>query len=188
MLDISGFARTLHAMNSIMPFMISKPVMGVLYAVEVVVAILIILLVLVQKSKSGGGLGAIAGGGATEEIFGTGGASALLKLTVFFCSIFFVTTLTLAWLQGEITKAKVKSLGDTTGTEESANPAPDDSKTDVERDPDTDIDTPDDDAANDDASEGSDAARDDSDAAQGDPDPPSTDPDGSPSAPAQTGD
>ena len=78
---------------------------------EVSSAILLIAIILMQRSKSGGGLGAIAGG-ATEEVFGSSAGNILTKTTIFLSIFFFLNTLGLAVLQGNVLKDRNTSVVD----------------------------------------------------------------------------
>ena len=68
-----------------------------LTAVHVVVAVFLIILVLMQKSQDQG-VGAAFGGGVTENVFGAGTTSALVRITVWCAGIMLGTTLILAVL------------------------------------------------------------------------------------------
>ena len=70
---------------------------GVLTAVEVVVAILLITVILIQPSKAGGGLGSV-GGGVAEQVFGATAGNVLTKTTVWLSAIFMIITLALVVL------------------------------------------------------------------------------------------
>ena len=66
--------------------------------IHFIVAFLVVLLVLLQQGK-GASMGAAFGGGASATLFGSRGpASFLMKLTGFLVVLFFVTSLTLAYL------------------------------------------------------------------------------------------
>ena len=73
---------------------------NVVLIIHLILALAIIGLVLIQRSE-GGGLG-IGGGGGGMGGFATpkGTASALTKMTAFFATCFFITSLTLAILAG----------------------------------------------------------------------------------------
>ena len=71
---------------------------GIVLVVHVVLAKLIIGLVLLQRGK-GAEAGAGFGAGASGTVFGARGTSTLFsKLTALFAAMFFVTSLTLAFL------------------------------------------------------------------------------------------
>ncbi len=66
--------------------------------IHFIVSFLVVLLVLLQQGK-GASMGAAFGGGASATLFGSRGpASFLMKLTGFLVALFFVTSLTLAYL------------------------------------------------------------------------------------------
>jgi len=71
---------------------------GVILGVHVLLAFFIIILVLLQRGK-GAEAGAGFGSGASGTVFGARGTSTLFsKLTAVFAGLFFVTSLTLAYL------------------------------------------------------------------------------------------
>src|SRR5271155_5470397 len=71
---------------------------GVILAVHVLLALMIIALVLLQRGK-GAEAGAGFGSGASGTVFGARGTSTLFsKLTAVFAGLFFITSLTLAYL------------------------------------------------------------------------------------------
>ena len=76
---------------------------GVVLAVHVLLALMIIGLVLLQRGK-GAEAGAGFGSGASGTVFGARGTSTLFsKLTAVFAGLFFVTSLTLAYLGSHAT-------------------------------------------------------------------------------------
>jgi len=71
---------------------------GFILAVHVLLAFMIVLLVLLQRGK-GAEAGAGFGAGASGTVFGARGASTLFsRLTAVFAALFFVTSLTLAYV------------------------------------------------------------------------------------------
>src|SRR6202044_2824329 len=71
---------------------------GIILGVHVLLALMIILLVLMQRGK-GAEAGAGFGSGASGTVFGARGTRPLFsKLTAVFAGLFFVTSLTLAYL------------------------------------------------------------------------------------------
>jgi preprotein translocase subunit SecG len=71
---------------------------GIILAVHVLLAAMIIGLVLLQRGK-GAEAGAGFGAGASGTVFGARGTATLFsKLTAAFAALFFVTSLTLAYL------------------------------------------------------------------------------------------
>jgi preprotein translocase subunit SecG len=71
---------------------------GIVLSVHVLLALMIIGLVLLQRGK-GAEAGAGFGSGASGTVFGARGTSTLFsKLTAVFAALFFVTSLTLAYI------------------------------------------------------------------------------------------
>ena len=71
---------------------------GFILAVHVLLALMIIVLVLLQRGK-GAEAGAGFGSGASGTVFGARGTSTLFsKLTAVFAALFFLTSLSLAYL------------------------------------------------------------------------------------------
>ena len=71
---------------------------GIVLVVHIILALMIIGLVLLQRGK-GAEAGAGFGAGASGTVFGSRGTSTLFsKLTAVFAALFFVTSLTLAFL------------------------------------------------------------------------------------------
>src|SRR5271170_4562102 len=92
-MSFSKFAR-------LRPFAIERFLMlrGFILGVHVLLALMIIGLVLLQRGK-GAEAGAGFGSGASGTVFGARGTSTLFsKLTAVFAGLFFVTSLTLAYL------------------------------------------------------------------------------------------
>src|SRR5258708_6149717 len=76
---------------------------GVILGVHVLLALMIIALVLLQRGK-GAEAGAGFGSGASGTVFGARGTSTLFsKLTAVFAGLFFVTSLSLAYLGSHAT-------------------------------------------------------------------------------------
>jgi preprotein translocase subunit SecG len=72
----------------------------VLTAVHVIVAVFLIGLILMQKS-SDQGVGAAFGGGVTDQVFGGGTTTALVRMTIWCACILLATTLLLAVLHAK---------------------------------------------------------------------------------------
>jgi preprotein translocase subunit SecG len=70
---------------------------GILYALEVLVCLMLALVVMLQKPKEGG-LGGAIGGGAMEAALGADAGNLLIKTTAVLGTIFLVNTLVLARL------------------------------------------------------------------------------------------
>lgn len=76
----------------------------ILIIVHVLVSIGLITLVLIQHGK-GADMGAAFGSGASQTVFGSqGSASFLTRTTAIFATIFFITSLTLAYFTTQSTK------------------------------------------------------------------------------------
>lgn len=72
--------------------------MQVILVIHVLLSLLLIGLVLIQQGK-GADAGASFGGGSSQSVFGSrGSASFLSRLTAIIVTLFFVTSLTLAYL------------------------------------------------------------------------------------------
>tara|TARA_B100001105_G_scaffold51969_1_gene39259 strand:+ start:1434 stop:1790 length:357 start_codon:yes stop_codon:yes gene_type:complete len=73
-------------------------ILSLLLSFHVIIAVLIIALILVQKGK-GADMGSAFGAGASGTIFGAkGSANFLSRTTAILATIFFITSLTLAYL------------------------------------------------------------------------------------------
>ena len=73
-------------------------ILSLLLSFHVIIAILIIALILLQKGK-GADMGSAFGAGASGTIFGAkGSANFLSRTTAILATIFFITSLTLAYL------------------------------------------------------------------------------------------
>ncbi len=70
---------------------------GFLLTVHVIVCILLIMIVLMQRPKSEG-LGTTFGGGVTDTLFGSGAGNVLTNITRWLGTVFFITTMLLAYL------------------------------------------------------------------------------------------
>jgi len=90
--------------------------LSLLLSFHVIIAVIIIALILVQKGK-GADMGSAFGAGASGTIFGAkGSANFLSRTTAILATIFFITSLTLAYLnKGTI---KVDSVLDKIQTNE----------------------------------------------------------------------
>jgi preprotein translocase subunit SecG len=100
---------------------------GFILAVHVLLALMIIGLVLLQRGK-GAEAGAGFGSGASGTVFGARGTSTLFsKLTAVFAALFFVTSLSLAYLgtrsPGEPTSVLERSVLGTPAPAPAAQPA-----------------------------------------------------------------
>ena len=73
-------------------------ILSLLLSFHVIIAVLIIALILIQKGK-GADMGSAFGAGASGTIFGAkGSANFLSRTTAILATIFFITSLTLAYL------------------------------------------------------------------------------------------
>jgi preprotein translocase subunit SecG len=82
---------------------------GFIVAIHVIVCIALILIVLLQTGR-GADIGAAFGGGASQTLFGSTGASSFLsKLTTGAAVIFMLTSLTLAYISSQRPTASVMS-------------------------------------------------------------------------------
>jgi preprotein translocase subunit SecG len=86
--------------------------------IHVLVAFLLIVLVLLQQGK-GADMGASFGGGASQTLFGSQGASSFLsRLTAISVTVFFMTSLTLTYLQHQKTRQLTSPGFQSAATEE----------------------------------------------------------------------
>ncbi|MDX1901693.1 MAG: preprotein translocase subunit SecG [Gammaproteobacteria bacterium] len=82
----------------------------VILAIHVLAAICLIALVLVQQGK-GAMVGASFGSGASQTVFGSRGAgSFMLRLTMTFVAIFFLTSISLNWITSHTLKKEQTAL------------------------------------------------------------------------------
>ena len=80
----------------------------VLLIIHVLATVSLVALVLIQQGK-GADMGAAFGGGASNTVFGSvGSASFLTKLTAGIALVFFITSLSLAYVANEQVKARSK--------------------------------------------------------------------------------
>ncbi len=76
-------------------------------AIHIIVCIALILIVLLQTGK-GADMGAVFGGGSSQTLFGSSGASTFLtKMTTAAAVIFMLTSLSLAYFSGQRTTSSV---------------------------------------------------------------------------------
>jgi preprotein translocase subunit SecG len=81
----------------------------VIVLIHVVVAIALILIVLLQTGR-GSDIGASFGGGASQTLFGSTGASSFLsKITTAAAIVFMLTSLSLAYLSGRPPSSSIMS-------------------------------------------------------------------------------
>ena len=87
----------------------------VLYVVVIINAILLIGLILIQQSK-GGGFGATFGG-VGESVFGARASNHLTKLTVILTTVFFVLTLLLVVIRGNLDESSPIKFSNNNGVQ-----------------------------------------------------------------------
>lgn len=76
----------------------------IILAIHLVIAFVLIVLVLLQQGK-GADAGANFGGGSSQSVFGSSGSNSfMLKVTSFIAFIFFLTSLSLAYLGAQQAK------------------------------------------------------------------------------------
>lgn len=85
----------------------------VILAIHIVIAIILIGLILIQQGKgadAGAAFGG-GGGGASATVFGSQGSSNFMsKSTAILATVFFVTSLFLSYLSGQVSAEKAKSV------------------------------------------------------------------------------
>jgi preprotein translocase subunit SecG len=95
-----------------------------LIIIHVLVCIALIMIVLLQTGK-GADMGAAFGGGSSQTLFGSTGASTFLsKATTGAAIVFMVTSLSLAYLSGQRTGGESIVTSTPPPVESSAQPAP----------------------------------------------------------------
>ena len=80
-----------------------------LLAVHIGVVISLVGIILVQRGRSGGLIEALGG---VESIFGTKTSALLVKITVILSILFFVTSISLAYLSKQRGKSLIEKYGD----------------------------------------------------------------------------
>jgi preprotein translocase subunit SecG len=89
----------------------------ILISIHIVVCIALILIVLLQTGK-GADMGAAFGGGTSQTLFGSTGASTFLsKLTTAAAIIFMITSLSLAYLSGSRDRESIMTGSESTVTQ-----------------------------------------------------------------------
>src|SRR3569623_1091706 len=93
----------------------------VLLIVHIIIAVALVTLVLVQRGK-GADMGAAFGSGASGTLFGSrGSASFLTRATAVLATLFFITSLSLAFMFNQ--KSEVKSVTDISAPAPSPQPS-----------------------------------------------------------------
>ena len=96
--------------------------LSIVLTIHILVTIALIGLVLIQRGK-GADIGAAFGSGASQTVFGSqGSASFLTRTTALLATIFFVTSLTLAYLYAQ--KGKARSVTEIPAPPAQEAPAP----------------------------------------------------------------
>jgi len=87
---------------------------SVILAVHIVIAITLIGLILIQQGKgadAGAAFGGGGGGGASSTVFGSqGSGNFLTKTTAFLATVFFVTSLFLSYLSGQVSAGRAEAV------------------------------------------------------------------------------
>ncbi|MCU7938232.1 MAG: preprotein translocase subunit SecG [gamma proteobacterium symbiont of Bathyaustriella thionipta] len=87
---------------------------AVILAVHIVIAITLIGLILIQQGKgadAGAAFGGGGGGGASSTVFGSQGSGNFLsKSTAILATVFFVTSLFLSYLSGQVSAEKTEAV------------------------------------------------------------------------------
>lgn len=87
---------------------------SVILAVHIVIAITLIGLILIQQGKgadAGAAFGGGGGGGASATVFGSQGSGNFLsKSTAILATVFFVTSLFLSYLSGQVSAEKTEAI------------------------------------------------------------------------------
>lgn len=96
---------------------------GLLLTIHVIVCILLVFIVLMQRPRSEG-LGTAFGSGVTDTLFGSSTGNVLTKITTWLGTIFFVTTILLAYLYSHRSSGSLTSKAAAAAAAVPANPAP----------------------------------------------------------------
>ncbi|WP_198266149.1 preprotein translocase subunit SecG [sulfur-oxidizing endosymbiont of Gigantopelta aegis] len=87
---------------------------AVLLAVHIVIAVTLIGLILIQQGKgadAGAAFGGGGGGGASSTVFGSqGSGNFLTKTTAILATAFFITSLFLSYLSGQVSAQKAEAI------------------------------------------------------------------------------
>ncbi|MDX1352757.1 MAG: preprotein translocase subunit SecG, partial [Thiomicrorhabdus sp.] len=77
---------------------------GIVLTIHLIIALILIALVLVQHGK-GADAGANFGGGSSQSVFGSSGSATFLsRMTAIVATIFFITSLVLAYIGSQQAK------------------------------------------------------------------------------------
>ena len=88
---------------------------NLILTIHILVAIGLIILILIQRGRSGGLVEALGG---VESIFGTKTSSFFVKITVVLAILFFVTSVSLAYLSKQRGKSLMGNYKDVSSSEQ----------------------------------------------------------------------
>jgi preprotein translocase subunit SecG len=78
---------------------------GIVLTIHLIVAVLLVVLVLLQHGKGADAGANFGGGGTSQSVFGSGGSATFLsRVTAIVATIFFITSLTLAYIASQEAK------------------------------------------------------------------------------------
>ena len=76
-----------------------------IFAIPIIIAFVLIALVLLQHGKGADAGANFGGGGSSQSVFGSGGTATFLsRMTAVIATLFFITSLTLAYLASQQAK------------------------------------------------------------------------------------
>ncbi len=97
----------------------------IILAIHIVIAFVLIVLVLLQQGK-GADAGANFGGGSSQSVFGSrGSATFLSRTTAILATLFFITSLSLAYIASKEVKGYKSVVTEQTKPVAPVSPAPD---------------------------------------------------------------
>ena len=100
----------------------------IILSIHIILAVSLIILILVQHGK-GADAGAAFGSGASSTVFGAqGSATFLTKITTIIALVFFLTSLSLAYLAANRTPQDTSLIDKEIQTESITSPNPDETK------------------------------------------------------------
>lgn len=78
---------------------------GIVLTIHLIIALILIALVLIQHGKGADAGANFGGGGSSQSVFGSGGSATFLsRMTAIVATIFFITSLVLAYIANEQAK------------------------------------------------------------------------------------
>lgn len=78
---------------------------GIVLTIHLIIALILIVLVLIQHGKGADAGANFGGGGSSQSVFGSGGSATFLsRMTAIVATIFFITSLVLAYIANEQAK------------------------------------------------------------------------------------